>query len=104
MNEDAQDLGRFAGLHMDIKVMAKSLTGFDEIAIRKAFASPFEDLSGMFGTRALLFTQLRRDGATDADAFKVVMDATVGEIMEVIGVGQDGESQGNGPGPTPTMM
>ncbi len=56
-----------------------TLTGFDEIAISRAFGSPIEELRPrpfMF-LRACAFVHQRRGGAKDAVAHKTVMDLSV---------------------------
>lgn len=60
----------------------KSITGFDEIAIQKAFGTPFVDLrNDQFRfLRALVFVDLRRDGKKDADAYAEVMGLGIGAV------------------------
>jgi hypothetical protein len=65
---------------------SRSLTGFDELAIMKAFRKPWTELEGMFAGRALLFVQLRRDGAKDADAYRVSMEITAGDIEDLFSI------------------
>lgn len=84
---------------VDITEFSKTITGFDEIAIRKAFGSPFEDLPGMTATRSLLFVRERRNGANDKDAYKTVMEMTVGEIIDLL---PERDSEGNGQSPERT--
>lgn len=80
---------------VDIKALANSLTGWDEIAIQKAFRATFEDLPGMMGTRALLFIRARREGSSDKEAHTAAMSSTVGEIITLIGA-----DEGDVPDPT----
>ncbi|WP_062208846.1 hypothetical protein [Demequina oxidasica] len=60
----------------------KSITGFDEIAIQKAFGASFVDLrNDQFRfLRALVFVDLRRDGKKDADAYTEVMGLGIGAV------------------------
>lgn len=62
-----------------------SLTGFDEIAIEKAFGQDVmvlaEDKQLTF-TRALLFILRRRDGMSDAEAKTAVMNMPVGDVLD----------------------
>lgn len=81
--DEAVDLGQLAGMaKMDPDQMARSLTGFDEIAIRKTFGVSMEQLEGTIPSRALLFVQLRRDGAKDFEAYKTCMEITAGDMEE----------------------
>ena len=62
----------------------KSLNGFDEIAVSRAFG---EDLSVLRTkpftfVRALVFVDLRRGGAKDGDAHKQAMTLTMGELED----------------------
>lgn len=83
--------------------MTRSLTGFDEIAIKKAFGARFEDLEGMFFARSLLFVQMRREGAGDAAAFKAVMEMTFGDVEDRFDKpAADAEGNSGGPAETTT--
>ena len=60
----------------------KSLNGFDEIAITRAFG---EDLSVLRAkpftfVRALVFVDLKRGGATDGEAHKQAMSLTMADL------------------------
>jgi hypothetical protein len=60
--------------------MFESLTGFDEIAISKSFAAEVGVLASNKPTmflRALVFTDLRRQGLKDGEAKQKVMDMTL---------------------------
>lgn len=63
-----------------------SLSGFDEIAIRREFRETVaqlvdgEDRTRM--QRALVFIDLRRGGATDAEAYEQAMGAPWAEIRD----------------------
>lgn len=56
--------------------MVGSMTGFDEVAVAKAFGQPIEELRPrpfMF-LRALAFVHERRAGRKDPDAYRTVME------------------------------
>jgi hypothetical protein len=76
----------------------KSLTGWDEIAIRKAFGSSLEDLEGSLIPRALLFVQRRREGAKDAQAYIAAMDLPMGDLEKLFE--SDAEGKADGPATT----
>lgn len=78
----------------DIQVLAKSLTGFDEIAIEKAFSLSFSDLGGTLIARALLFVVFRREGKNDPTAYLDAMNVAVGELEDYFETPQD-ESLGD---------
>jgi hypothetical protein len=62
--------------------VSTSLTGFDELAIAKAFGADitaFSERPVMF-LRALMFVVERRGGAKDAEAYRTVMEATAGQV------------------------
>lgn len=62
-----------------------SLTGFDEIAIARAFNAEWSDLAehrpSTF-TRALVFILLRRDGQEDTEAKNAVLEMTLQEVKD----------------------
>lgn len=63
----------------------QSCTGWDEIAVKKAFGSPLDHFSksdrGMLG-RALYFVMARREeGVSDQDAYRAAMDATTADLQ-----------------------
>lgn len=64
--------------------MFGSLTGFDEIAIRKEFRSDVYSLSndGPAFLRALIYVDHRRQGIKDADAYKAAMEMTQAEATD----------------------
>jgi len=84
---------------IDAIAMGRSLNGYEEIAIRKLFGDAFENLSGMFAGRSLYFVHLRREGATDAEAYKASMTATVGELDDMF---RSPDAEGNPDGSTTT--
>lgn len=64
--------------------VVKSLTGFDEIAVRQAFGTPVAELTNRdrFGfMRALYFVALRREGVKDGDAYRETMETTLETIQ-----------------------
>lgn len=72
-----------------VEELADSLTGFDEIAIKKAFGAPFAVLApnekGQGGDvfqflRALVFVHRRRDGESDVTAYNSAQGMTTGEV------------------------
>ncbi len=60
--------------------VAESMTGFDEIAIEQLFRSPVEKMSGTLQMRAMVFILRRREGMSDVDAFKAVMNLPFGDV------------------------
>ncbi len=66
-----------------------TLTGFEEIAVRKAFcAAPTmmgsraeKELDVPTFLRSLLFVEAKRAGANDLDAYSSVMDLTAADVM-----------------------
>lgn len=60
----------------------KSLNGFDEIAIEKAFGKEFDDLNGRDTIRAIIFVLERRAGSTDKDAKQYAMSLPMGQLDE----------------------
>lgn len=66
--------------------MIDSLTGFDEIAIKKAFGAEWGQLvesSPVTFTRSLIFIQKRREGLLDAVAKDAALSLTLGEVNAV---------------------
>lgn len=60
-----------------------TLTGFDEVAIGKAFGLHLDGLAaqgGLVGVRALMFVHRRREGDDDKAAKAFAMDATRSEV------------------------
>lgn len=58
---------------------ARSLTGFDELAIARAFGADLSALTGTMTTRAIVFVLQRRAGLDDAAAYKAAMTLSLGE-------------------------
>jgi hypothetical protein len=79
----------------DAEAFTRSLTGFDEVAIKRMFAAPLGELDGGLIPRALLFIADRRTGANDADAFRRVMELPLGDVEARFGTVTD-------PGKAPT--
>lgn len=78
-------------MHCDqtVEELADSLTGFDEIAIKKAFGVPFSALApnekGVGGDifqflRSLIFVHRRREGDNDVTAYNAAQAMTTGEV------------------------
>lgn len=71
---------------LDPEELAGSVTGFDEIAIAKAFDMDLVDMQqkgrSTLMMRALLFVVRRREGMKDGEARKAVLEMTLGEVME----------------------
>lgn len=72
-----------------VEEIADSLTGFDEIAIKKAFGVPFSALApdekGQGGDvfqflRSLAFTHRRREGDNDVTAYNAAQGLTTAEV------------------------
>ena len=60
-----------------------SLTGFDEMAIKKAFGDTITNLSSndqMMFARALVFIAKRREGLADGPAKNAALEMTFGEV------------------------
>jgi hypothetical protein len=68
---------------IESETFTRTLTGFDEVAIRKMFGASFDVLEGTLNPRALLFVQLRRDGAKDPDAFRSAMEIMLGDLEQL---------------------
>lgn len=70
---------------LTVEEMMGSLTGFDEIAIEKAFGTEvlaLADHKPLQYVRALIFVDRRRSGRKDTDAFKDAQDLTLDEVNE----------------------
>lgn len=63
---------------------AKSINGFDEIAIAAHFGARLTTLQedAYSFLRALVFVDKRRDGLKDNEAYKAAMEVTIGELGE----------------------
>ena len=76
---------------IDPDALAKSLNGFEEIAIRAMFRAKLEDLaqdSTMF-MRALVFVMHKRGGMKDSDAFQTVMATALDEVVAQFGAPEE---------------
>jgi len=88
VNDDTQDQAD----DPVIRQLVRSMNGYEEIAIAKAFKQPFEDLAGMMALRSLIFMTERRSVPTtpgahqisDRDAYQAAMMLTVAEVEEWI--------------------
>lgn len=65
---------------MTARETLRSLNGFDEIAIEKAFGKELDDLSGRATLRALIFVVEKRNGVTDKDAKAIAMGIPIREL------------------------
>lgn len=67
---------------LDPEQVAGSCTGFDELAIERAFGRELTDLGeSTRALRALLFVVRRRGGLSDTDAYRAVMNLSLDELM-----------------------
>lgn len=62
--------------------MAMSLSGWDEIAVERAFGKPPTQLVDTFAGRSAVFVQLRREGQDDTNAYNMAMSMTLGEVKD----------------------
>lgn len=60
--------------------MAESLTGFEEIAIERAFGAEVYDLPPVKTLRALVFVLLKRQGLRDPEAKEQVLAMPLKEV------------------------
>jgi hypothetical protein len=101
-----EQLEPLAGMgKVDGAEFTKTLTGFDELAIERAFRRPLDDMPSIASLRALLFIRLRREGAKDTDAFKVAMSLTLGRMEDLFERPRDeddDEGEGDVPGEAST--
>lgn len=83
MSNEAVNLGPLPGIeNVDAEEVGRSLTGFDEVAIKRAFGASIGDLPETIIMRALLFVLLRRDGVKDSNAHKACMELPLGEVSD----------------------
>lgn len=76
--EAAEKLAEISMVSLDAETFTRSLTGFDEIAVRVHFGSEFADLGGTMSVRALLFVRFRRAGLKDKAAYNATMCVSLG--------------------------
>ena len=76
--------------------VVRSLNGFEDIAIEKAFGVALLKMDEMRASRALLFILKRRDGANDFDAYKGAMEVTFGDLMDTFETDDDDEDAAEG--------
>lgn len=61
-----------------------TLTGFDELAIKRAFSAPIGDLDKVALLRGLAFVHIRREtGAKDSDAYRQAMELPQGVLGDL---------------------
>lgn len=88
---------------VDFEAVAKSLNGFDEIAIEAAFHRPFRKMdTGTMMARAILFTVYRREGTKDADAYRRAMLLNIEELAATFTDMDDDLEDDEGKSSTPT--
>lgn len=73
----------------------KSLTGFDEIAISQVFGKEFSELGQTMTVRALLFVTLRRNGASDSQAYRSAMTVSLGRLDGLFVKDEDAAASGD---------
>lgn len=78
MSETAETTER-----LDPQSLARSVDGFEKIAIRQLFRQRFDELAadGAMFMRALLFVIHKRDGQADPDAFRNSMLLPLGAVV-----------------------
>ena len=72
-----------------------SLTGYEELAIEKAFGDEFYDLSLVKRMRALAFVLEKRGGKNDADAKKAIMTMSQARVTEAFSDEDDEGDEGD---------
>lgn len=78
---------------LDPEQVAGSCTGFDELAIERAFGRELTDLGeSTRALRALLFVVRRRDGLSDPDAYRDVMSLSLNDLMDHFEQPDDGDA------------
>ena len=65
-----------------------SLTGFDEIAVRKRFGAELSDLSATMMMRALVYILNLRESKDEPAAFNAAMKMPLGDIQNVFADGE----------------
>jgi hypothetical protein len=75
---------------LDPEEVAGSVTGFDEIAVERAFGRELTDLGeSTKSLRALAFVLARRRGLDDTAAYNEVMGQTLNQVMDLFALGDD---------------
>lgn len=62
---------------LSVSEMSESLTGFEEIAVSKAFGKEIGDLPGTQPLRALVMVWHKRDGLDDSAAYQAAMNLSL---------------------------
>lgn len=79
-----------AARKLDPEEVAGSVTGFDEIAVERAFGRELTDLGeSTKSLRALAFVLARRRGLDDTAAYNEVMGQTLNEVMDLFALDDD---------------
>jgi hypothetical protein len=78
---------------IDLTELSRSITGFDQVAVRARFHDRLENLmdDGLMFMRVMYFVHLRRQGAKDADALNQAMALPLSELTDLFETGDDGE-------------
>jgi hypothetical protein len=84
---------------IDPQEMVDSVTGFDEMAIIRAFGQPLDSLTGTLTLRALVFLVERRGGMKDIDAYQSVMAPRADVITDRFVVPPEVDDSGKVPTP-----
>lgn len=74
---------------IEAEAFTRTLTGFDELGIKRVFGSSLGDLEGGLVPRALLWVAERRDGMNDTDAYRFVMEMPLGDVETRFAVPED---------------
>jgi len=82
----------------------QSLTGYDEVAIGKAFGATPTELQGTMLGRALVFVAERRADRNDVDALDAAMKVTVQDLTDYFVPEGDEESGKESPLSAPPLV
>lgn len=78
-----------------IQEMAESLTGYDELAIKKEFrltvSALVNDGDTIASMRAYVFVHQRRQGLKDSEAYAAAMEMRQADILAYFSAGDDDE-------------
>lgn len=75
-----------------VRATLNSLTGYDEIAIKRAFATPVSELDETMVVRAAYFILRKRGGDSDDVSTDAAMGATIGELKRYFSDAEDDET------------
>lgn len=87
-----------------LKEAFDSLTGFDEIAIQRAFGEPISEVrqNATMGYRALIFVQYRRDGQRDQAAYQAAMELPLKQALDYFDPDPEDDLEESGKEPAPS--